>query len=254
MTEVLQKSIPFDVFKPRPMPGIAPLEPADWLVMDDAYGGQIATRADLVANRREDVLQLDDCARPAAEELLAHVLDNLAMYHGAGFIRDGDTVRRPDQQDVVIDRADPLATLARLVPDDFCILEKPEHGAEHVLTGAILCFPASWSLDEKFMQPLTFIHVPVASYDESIAKRVQRLFDGVQAGRPLWRFNALWYDDPTLHQPRRSDAKRVPCDPETAPYFRSEKQSILRLPETQAVVFSIHTFVVARADMDRPAL
>jgi len=32
----------------------------------------------------------------------------------------------------------------------------------------------------------------------------------------------------------------------SAPYLRSERQSILRLPDTGAVVFSIHTYVVAR--------
>ncbi|MDQ7071844.1 MAG: DUF3445 domain-containing protein, partial [Rhodobacterales bacterium] len=179
-----------------------------------------------------------------------HVLDNLARYHGDAFERDGDEIRRPDGQVIALDRSDPLGALAKLVPDDFCLLQKRPAGSgnEHVLTGALLCFPASWSLDEKFMQPLTFIHVPVASYDASIAKRVQRLFDGVQPARPLWRFNALWYDDATLHQPRRSDAKRIAPDPDSAPYFRSEKQCILRLPKTQAVVFSIHTFVLTRGD------
>lgn len=247
MTEILQKSLPYDPFKPRPLPGIAPLDPADWLLIDEAYTGQMSVRARLLTDHRENVSQLDETARPAACELLDHVLHNLAQFHRSEFTRTGDMIRRPDGQIVPLDYTDPLATLAHLVPDDFCILAKI--GDEHMLTGAVLCFPASWSLNEKFMQPLTFIHVPVASYDDSIAKRVQRLFDGVQPARPLWRFNALWYDDATLHQPRRSTAKRIKPDPATAPYFRSERQCILRLPKTQAVVFSIHTFILARCDV-----
>jgi len=114
----------------------------------------------------------------------------------------------------------------------------------------VLCFPASWTLSEKFMQPLIGIHDTVDDYDEGIARRVQRLFDGVQVGRPLWRFNALWYADASLHQPHSVDDRRKQVDDATAPYFRSERQCIIRLPKTRAVVFSIHTYMLARASLD----
>uniref|UniRef100_UPI002E26F16C heme-dependent oxidative N-demethylase subunit alpha family protein n=1 Tax=Mesobaculum littorinae TaxID=2486419 RepID=UPI002E26F16C len=32
-----------------------------------------------------------------------------------------------------------------------------------------------------------------------------------------------------------------------APYLRSERQGLLRLPESRAVVFTIHTYMVRRA-------
>ena len=133
--------------------------------------------------------------------------------------------------------------------EDLCILQKC--GDEHVLTGAVLCFPASWTLSEKFMRPLIGIHDPVAEYDARLATRVQRLFDGVQVGRPLWRFNALWYSDPALHQPRSSSARREAHSAEEGAYLRSERQCILRLPRTNAVIFSIHSFVLKRADVPK---
>ena len=149
---------------------------------------------------------------------------------------------------------DPLGTLGQLLQEDFCLLQKPEGANEHLLTGAVLCFPAGWRLSEKFMRPLLAIHDPVPEYDAKLGARVQRLFDGVQVDRPLWRFNVLWYDDPELYQPRSAIAPRELGDPAQAPYLRSERQCILRLPETRAVVFSIHTYVVARADVpDAPA-
>jgi hypothetical protein len=163
----------------------------------------------------------------------------------------GARLTRSDGVEVVVNRNDPLGTLCRLVQEDFCILQKPEGQAsdQHILTGAILCFPASWRLDEKFMAPLIGIHDPVAEYDARLATRVQRLFDGVKPGRPLWRFNVLWYDDPTLFQPRSAHERRTARDAGKAAYLRSEKQSILRLPETGAVVFSIHTYVLDRASV-----
>lgn len=106
------------------------------------------------------------------------------------------------------DDANPMHLLGRLLQNDFVLMEK--RGAEHVLSAAVLCFPASWRLREKAGQPLTNIHVPVAEYDNDLARRVQRLFDGIQVGRPLWRFNQLWYDDPELFQPRSAlEPRRV---------------------------------------------
>ena len=237
MTEILHHSLPEDMRAPRPLPGIAPLDPAAWLVVDEAYGAQMAERARLWAARRGDVFYMSETAQEAADELLGAVLAHLAADH-AGFEVGQASVRRPDRAVVAIDRGDPLATLAHLVQEDFCILQKPEGSAEHILTAAALCFPANWRLHEKAGRPLVAIHDPVPEYGADIAKRVQRLFDGVQAGRPLWRFNALRYAHPDLFHP---DSK-----PKTGyrPYLRSERQTILRLPQSRAVVFGIHTYVL----------
>ncbi|MGY9013047.1 MAG: heme-dependent oxidative N-demethylase family protein, partial [Rhodobacterales bacterium] len=184
-------------------------------------------------------------ARPAAEELLDEVLEDLSQRDDFTVTRP--LVRRPDGVCVEIDRGDPLGVLGRLVQEDLCLLEKI--GDEHVLTGAILCFPASWTLAEKFMRPLVAIHEPVDSYDDNIAKRVQRLFDGVKPERPLWRYNLLRYVDPTLHQPRPEMAPRAHLDGQDFRYIRSERQCVLRLPKTDAVVFSIHTYVLKDSDV-----
>jgi len=240
MTEILQQRLPYDVEAKRPLPGIAPLDMAEWLLVDEAFSAQMAERARLLSERRDDVLAVTDGAGPAMAELLQYVLDWLAE-NGAGYVISAKEVRRPDGVNVPIDRADPMGTLGHLVQEDLCLLEK--RGAEHVLTAAVLCFPASWRLAEKIDRPLTAIHVPVPSYDDGIARRVQRLFDGVRPDRPLWRFNALHYADATLHQPRR---RVQPGQAEKMPYLRSERQCVLRLPETRACVFSIHSYVVER--------
>lgn len=240
MTAILQTSIPYDVSTPRKLPGIQPLPMEDLLIRDDAFAGQMGERDRLLQGAREAVLQMQEVARPAADELLELVLQR--AYPGAG--ERPAQVLRPDGVTVAVDYGDPLGSLGRLVQEDFCILQK--QGDEHVLTGAVLCFPASWLLSEKIGRPLTGIHVPVDSYDPQVAARVQRLFDGVQADRPLWRFNALTYNDPTLHLPRSQYDRRDDRHDQAAGYLRSERQVILRLPRTRAVVFVIHTFVVER--------
>ncbi len=235
MTEIVQYDIPYDPTDENPLPGIRPADPEAWLHMDDAYARQMGRRDDLLAHHSAEVLAMDPSALLPAQELLEVVLGQ--MYPGVS-----GRVVRPDGVEIAIDVDKPLKTLGHLVQEDFCILEK--RGDEHVLTGAVLCFPASWKLSEKFMRPLVGIHETVESYDDNIARRVQRLFDGIQPGRPLWRFNALWYRDAELFQPRSVHERREPTNEEAAAFLRSERQTLLRLPRTRAVVFAIHTYVL----------
>lgn len=238
----LQTRLPYDIRTRPRLPGIKPLGDAPWLIRDEAFALQMAERDRLIAEAHERVIALDDTARPAAEELLESVL--AAVYPGAS-----DVAQRPDGVEVPIDRSAPMATLGRLVQEDLCIMEK--RGDEHVLTAAALCFPAYWTLAEKFMRPLLRIHQPVASYDDDVGKRVQRLFDGIRAGAPLWRFNAHWYRDPDLMQVRPESHPRKTVPAEEGRYLRSERQVLLRLPRSNAVVFSIHTYMLGREDAVR---
>lgn len=242
---ILQRHLPDDMVADRPLPGVAPLGADDWFLVDDAYGGQMAERRARLLTDPASVVMRDPMADEALAECLDMALEVMARRPELGFRRERDHVVCPDGGRVAL--GDPLETLARLLQEDLCILQKI--GDEHVLTAAVLCFPASWRLDEKFMRPLTDIHVPVASYDADLARRVQRLFDGVRPGRPLWRFNRLWYHDAALFQPRSIHARRVVPPKEQAAFFRSERQCILRLPNSDAVLFSIHTFVLHRTDV-----
>lgn len=215
-------------------------------MIDEAYAGQIAEKRRLLEAHRSEVLMQNPVASEAADELLSEVTQHLLRDH-SGFELNGHVMSCPDGREVDC-RAEPLEVLGGLVQEDLCILQKLDGQDEHIFTAGLLAFPASWRLKDKFMQPLTLIHVPVGEYDDLMAKRVQRLFDGIQVGRPLWRFNALWYLDPDLHQPRATEDKRPHTGP-NGPYMRSERQTLLRLPLTGAVVFGIHTFVVRRSDL-----
>lgn len=229
------------------LPGMRPCGPEDWLRVDEAYAGQMAERDWLIATRAPLVHALLPEGRAAAAELLDRALDVLARRDG--FAVRGAAVTRPDGVLVPVDRAYPLITLGRLVQEDLCLMEK--QGEESVLTGAILCFPASWTLAQKIGRPMTGIHAPVAHYDADLARRVQRLFDMVRVGAPMERYNALVYDDPTLHQPRLETEQRP--RPVDRLFLRSERQVVMRLPVSGAVVFSIHTYIVPMVALDAAA-
>ena len=244
MKAIFQTKLPFDTNQDKVLPGIAPLDPKEWLIKDEAYAGQMEERERLITDNRNAVIALDDMALRAAVELLEKTLEFLPGL--GGFEQNAEIVLCPDGRSVKIDVSDPMATLGRLIQNDFCIMQK--RGDEHILTGAVLCFPASWSLSEKFMQPLTVIHEPVTEYDENITRRVQRLFNGIKVERPLWRFNKLYYEAPDLHQPRTFSNPRKILGRNEGKYIRSEKQTLTRLPKSNAVIFTIHTFVLDPPD------
>ena len=246
MTTVLHTHLPFAPWadaRTRRLPGILPLDMADWLRVDEAYAGQMGLREDLISTRPGDVIGQTVQAAEAVAELYDFILAHLPD----GFSRDGGRITRPDGVTITLDPTQPLATLGRLVQQDLCLMQEGE-GGEHLLTAAVLCFPAGWRLAEKLGRPMMRIHQPVAIYTEDVGRRVQRLLDAVRSETPLWRANAHLSRAP-LFNPLSEEAPKDTSNQGDMPYVRSERQCLLRLPQSRAVVFSIHTYLVRREDL-----
>lgn len=218
-----------------PLPRTRPVE-GPWITVDDAYAAQLAEKRRLLAERRDRVL-----ARPTPAEAEAlHGALRAGLAGHPAFAVTAETVRRADGAERPLRAERVLEDAAEILQEDLCLIAQRD-GA-HVLSAALLCFPASWTLAEKIGRPLGAIHGPVPDYDAGIAARVDRLFSGVREGRPLWRANLLRYEDPALHQPRtEADPRRTGTA--ESPYLRSERQTILRLAP-DLVLFAIHTSVV----------
>jgi dimethylamine monooxygenase subunit A len=225
------------------LPGTQPLQPGDYLRLDEAFAGQMALRDELIANRLGAVHGLLPMAQAAAQELYAAVLARLSDV--PGYRRGQGVMLRPDGVEVPLNPGQPLQTLGRLVQEDLCILQ-PQAGA-HILSGAILCFPASWTLAQKLGREMLAIHRPVAPYTPEMAARVQRMLDAIRPEAGLWRMNYLTYAVPDLHHPLPEEAPRDRSRRVEKPYVRCERQCLIRLPQTGAVVFTIHTYVMPRS-------
>ena len=224
------------------LPGLVPLGRAEWIEVAPDYAAQMRRREELVAARRDAVLgALPEGAAPL-RELLDTLLDLLAA--DGRWTVEGKGVTRPDGVRIALDRADPLATLARLVQEDLCLLVPDPASGEYKLVAGTLCFPSRWLLADKLGQPMTEIHVPVPHYDTTLARRVNRLFEAIQPGREVYRVNWMFHPTAELHLiPRLTDGlMRVP-GPDGEMYLRTERQGLVRLPRTGAVVFSIKTSV-----------
>ncbi|WP_456237823.1 heme-dependent oxidative N-demethylase subunit alpha family protein [Mesobaculum littorinae] len=207
MTTILHDTLPYDAFDPRHLrlPGTQPDSPDSWLSVDDRFAAQMALRDRLVAERPEVVLADTGQANVALAELRATVLAQLEAT--PGYVVGVGQVVRPDGVAVPLDLPT-LPLLARLVQEDICLLDKPLGETEHRLMAAAVCFPANWALAEKIGRPLGAIHHPVAPYDADMARRVQRLFDGIAPGWPMYRVNRLPTYLSDLHTPKSEAAPR----------------------------------------------
>ncbi|MEM7488264.1 MAG: heme-dependent oxidative N-demethylase subunit alpha family protein, partial [Pseudomonadota bacterium] len=61
----------------------------------------------------------------------------------------------------------------------------------------------------------------------------------VPPGRPMWRANALPHAKAVLHRPDPYPERAGPPR-----YLRSERQTVLKMPGTGAVLFAVHTWIV----------
>jgi hypothetical protein len=243
MREICQDHLPeppWMAANTRKLPGIAPIDLCNWIQIDEAYSAQMQRRKELISECLPQVFQLMPHALPMAQEVLEQVLKHTPQIR----VEDGIAVR-PDGVRINLDFDQPLQTLGHLVQEDFLIHE--QQGSDHVLVGAILCFPASWTLAQKFGKSTIDIHAPVDEYDDLMASKVERLFSAIRHEQPLMRRNALRYADPELFQPNRDgDLGRVGNQ---GTYIRSERQTLVRLPRTRAVVFSVHTYQVKEENL-----
>jgi hypothetical protein len=51
--EILQKAIPYNWNDAAKLPGVMPLDPQEWIIIDEAYEGQMAEREILLQNTDE---------------------------------------------------------------------------------------------------------------------------------------------------------------------------------------------------------
>jgi len=232
--------VPFMEARTARPPGLMPLVEGEMITHAPDFGAQMARREALIASVPLVVNALMPEAEAAARELLGLVAAEALTL--PDFAREGEIWQRPDGGRAEVDPARPLLSLGRMVAEDFCLLMPDREAGEYRLVGAILCFPSRWSLAEKMGRPLTAIHAPVPGYAEALAPRVNRVFEALRPGRGLWRANWLIHASPELHLPMGlSDKLVAEADPADGIYLRTERQTLIRLPETGAVAFGIKT-------------
>jgi dimethylamine monooxygenase subunit A len=190
-----------------------------WLLSDADRARDLQWKAELLAQRHDDVFAAIDPPEVAAAS--SEVLDLVVATSGQA----ADTTLHP------------LDAAGRIVQEDLCLLVLRD-GAPH-LDGGSLCFPSYWRLADKLGRPLAAVHDPVAHYADELATKVDRFLERLRPDRPVVRRNWSIHDDPSYFLPDPTPPR--PVDPPDGLWLRSERQTLRRLTAAPVVLFTIRT-------------
>ncbi|MET0440015.1 MAG: DUF3445 domain-containing protein [Devosia sp.] len=224
-----------------------PLDPADWLDPNADMAAQLAEKARLHKTHLAEIFAELPESRPAQAELLSLLFDYLpTRFPHLWPKREQGLLVVPTGE--VVDLAGiPLLQAAKLVQDDLLILSRTQPGWR--LVAASLSFPSSWVLAEKIGKVLDAIHDPVPGFGPETrpAQLMARMFDALRPEAPMIRWNWSLYGDSRLFHPDVSgpDKPRFGTgDRADSVHLRIERQTLRKLPETGAIVFTIRISLV----------
>lgn len=219
--------------------GLRPGAIAEFFAPQDDTGTLLAERAALIAGEPEKYALLTADGDAALSETIA-----LARSLGATIPVADDS---PPQQR--------LAALGRAwEPDVVWLRRGGDHGDAQAGThrvgvyrvvGGIVCFPSSWALADKLGLPMADVHEPVPGLNEALARQIDRFLEKLRPGDFWTREN--WSLSRTSARNQHTSLQRPPhnwprldaATPLDEVWIRLEHQILLRLPESDAVLFGI---------------
>lgn len=151
-----------------------------------------------------------------------------------------------------------LADAARACWEDLCLLQPDAEGAYRLTAGA-LAFPTDWRLADKMGLALAPIHAPIHGYAAQLAAGVDHFLRTLTPGPIFGRANWFVVADPAWrYLPADDPADRFAhVDAANAGgtlFLRCERQTLRRLPESGAVLFTIGIAVAALGELGAGAV
>lgn len=255
------KPLPYRAFRYGPKynvtMGLRAVDPIEWIELDNNFPKYHADKAIRLQERGSKCVKTHAEAYPAATELLRELTDYLparypSLYErtpvGINNLWSGESFNieeRPLKED-------PMAMCARLVQDDLAIMIEQPDGQYRLLAGAIL-LAGFWRLSDKFGMTLSNIHTSgdVPHFREKLESGMMKFFQRIKPETIYGRNNYfIQVDDCLPWSPSIGNEDDAEVSWGTAEknkiidhhWFRSERQTLRRLPKSGAVVFTIRTY------------
>ena len=152
-----------------------------------------------------------------------------------------------------------LESAARAQWEDFCLLTQDAPGEPYRLVAAAVGFPTDWRLVEKIGKPLHAVHEPIHGYAEQLSDGVDRFMDKLRTDEIYGRTNMFVIPSgdarymPDLPAEQRY-AHVTPDNAGTTLYARCERETLRRLPDTGAIVFTIGVYRTALGSLSDAAM
>lgn len=132
--------------------------------------------------------------------------------------------------------------------EDMCLLTRAPEEDVYRLVGAAVAYPTDWHPKEKLGLPLAAMHGPIQGYREQLASGVDHFMAKLKPGKIFGRCN--WFIAPTPQlrwivdsAPEEAFRHVDAANAGETLFVRSERQTLRRLPESSAIVFTIGVYV-----------
>jgi hypothetical protein len=219
--------------------GLSPLGEAAWIETDDQLGDYHRHKLRQRARHGDRVCRATGGSMPARRELATALREHLCRDQARHFRVENDElvcsfagIRTPLKGD------EPLWNCSLWVADDLVIMEQAEDG--YRLTAASLCSPSHWRLEDKFERPLREIHDPIPGFHRELTPRIDRFFHHLRPEHPVVRYNWAVQVGDRLNE-RMEEPEEISAD--SPLYYRTERQSLVRLPRSGAIAFTIRVYL-----------
>lgn len=231
--------------------GLRPLEPADWIELDEHYDDDVERKDTLMSRHPRTVNAAMDATEPEGAEVLRALCAHLATARPDRFSLVGTVMHDAHRRmtwDIARTHEHPLFTAGRMVQEDLALLV--ERDGRLVFGAGSVCFPNRWDLQSKIGLPLSDVHAPVARLNDQLEAPIESFFDRLTSDKSYWRlgWGVLDTDDPftpldgtaapTQDLPEPGD----PSVPDRL-FLRVERETLRRFPETSCVLFTIRTYI-----------
>lgn len=158
----------------------------------------------------------------------------------------------------------PLVSVSKMIQDDIAIMIEGQDGQYYLRAGSIL-LAGFWKLEDKLGMSLPQIHNSgdVPHYQTKLQASMDRYISKLKVDKPIVRNNYFIQNDASLpwsksigeefpaeghHEPIGWDAATtIPTIHDL--HFRSERQSLRRLPRSKAILFTIRTYIHPIVDL-----
>ena len=244
--------------------GLRPLDLDDWIEVDAAFDAQLREKRRIYALHEDRVFVAEEGTEAAQREVLDLLLAHLPKRFPERFRQSckGMMVAGHPALGTAAMRDMPaLRAASLLVQEDLILMRAGANGWR--LAAGSLCFPSSWSLAEKFGKAMHEIHVPVPGFGPGtrMDDLISRMFDRLQPGSPVQRYNWSIQDNDALYHPLSNDERidRAAQRPAKFPdmnaaaraFIRVERQTLRKLPVSGDILFTIRIHMDPLAALER---
>ena len=245
--------------------GLRRLDLNEWIELDNQWMHfHQEKHARLATERASHLCKTAPEAQDAALETMELLSEYLVHRYPSLFEFDFSTrkkhirIKATDEL-LPIESDDPLKYAGLLIQDDLALMIEGEDG-QYYLKGGSIVLPGFWRLKDKFNMSLAQIHLSgdVPKFQEKLQHSMERFFRKLVPESPVIRHNYFIQTDEHLSWSESigsedqfgigwDNAKLDP--PIEKVHFRTERQTLRRLPRSGAILFTIRPYFIPIVDI-----